>query len=279
MTPIPYLDFGGEGPLLHFAHANGYPPGSYRLFINELRPHYRVLAMQQRPLWPHANPREMTDWQLFADDLIHFLDQQGLQQVIGVGHSMGAVATMFAALRRPELFRILVLIEPVFLPPHVLQASAANPEAVALMPLVQNALHRRRHWASRQEAFNRFRRKEVFRRWTDEALWDYVNHATRPGENGYVLAYPREWEAQIYSHPPLTVWGDIPRLAHPTLAIRAAESDTIYPQPWQLWQQLQPGAKFVEVADAGHMVTMERPSHLAAIIHNYLVKSESKSES
>ncbi len=270
MTPIPYLDFGGNGPLLHFAHANGYPPGSYRLFINELRSYYHVLAMQQRPLWANANPQEMTDWQLFADDLIRFLDQQRLQNIIGVGHSMGAVATMFAALRRPELFRALVLIEPVFLPPHILQMTAANPEAAALAPLVQNALHRRRHWASRQEAFDRFRRKEVFRRWSDEALWDYVNHATREAENGFVLAFPREWEAQIYSHPPLTVWEDVPRLTHPTLAIRAAESDTIYPQPWQLWQRLQPGAIFVEIEDAGHMVTMERPSHLAAIIREQL---------
>ncbi len=267
---IPFLDFGGGGPLLHFAHANAYPPGSYRLFINELRPHYHVLAMAQRPLWPHTDPAEMTDWQLFADDLIHFFEQQGLQNVIGMGHSLGGVATMLAALKRPELFRALVLIEPVFLPPHILEMTAANPDAAALLPLVQSALRRRNRWPSRQAAFNRFRRKEVFKRWSDEALWDYVNHAARENGGEYTLVYPREWEAQIYSHPPLTVWEDITRITHPTLGIRAAESDTIYPEPWRLWQQKQPAATFVQIEEAGHMVPMERPSHLAAIIHNYL---------
>lgn len=271
ITSIPYLDFGGNGRPLHFVHANGYPPGSYRLFINELLLHYRVLAMQQRPLWPHSNPIAMTNWHLFADDLIHFFEQQGLQNVIGVGHSLGGVATMFAALRRPELFRALILIEPVFLPPHILQMAAVNPDAATLMPLVESALRRRNHWHSRQDAFNRFRRKEVFRRWSDEALWDYVNHALSPNDAGdYTLAYSREWEAQIYSHPPLTVWEDIPRLTHPTLGIRAAASDTIYPEPWLLWQQLQPSATFVQIEEAGHMVTMERPSPLAAVILNWL---------
>ncbi|MCP4427111.1 MAG: hypothetical protein GY803_21705 [Chloroflexi bacterium] len=47
---IPFLDFGSEGPILHFAHANAYPPGAYRQFVAALRSHFRVLAIEQRPL-------------------------------------------------------------------------------------------------------------------------------------------------------------------------------------------------------------------------------------
>ncbi|MEZ4646533.1 MAG: alpha/beta hydrolase [Chloroflexota bacterium] len=194
-----------------------------------------------------------------------------MQNVIGVGHSLGGVATLFAALRRPDLFRALVLIEPVFLPPHILQLAAANPQVTALLPLVQSARRRRNRWQSRQEAFDRFRDKQVFARWTDEVLWDYVNHAVcANGSEEYVLAYSRDWEAQIYSYPPLTVWEDITRITHPTLGIRAAESDTILPEPWQLWQQKQPTATFVQIEEAGHMVPLGTAYLLADTLINWL---------
>jgi len=85
-----------------------------------------------------------------------------------------------------------------------------------------------------------------------------------------MLTYSREWEARFYAQPPLTVWEDIPKVTQPTLAIRGAESDTLFPQSWQLWQELQPDATFVEISEAGHMVPMERPSILSAEIYKFL---------
>ena len=136
--------------------------------------------------------------------------------------------------------------------------------------MVAGALRRRDHWPDRQTAFDRFRHKSVFGRWSDDALWDYVNVGLRPVEEGFTLAYPREWEAQFYATPPQAVWQTLPQVQTPTLAIRAAESDTLYPAAWQLWQEKQPGATFVEVADAGHMLTMERPLTVAQIILDWL---------
>jgi pimeloyl-ACP methyl ester carboxylesterase len=274
--PIPFINFGGAGPILHFAHANAYPPGCYRQFIDNLLPHFRVLAIKQRPLWPHSDPGELNSWEMFADDLIRFFEQEGLESVIGVGHSLGGVATMSAAVKRPSLFRKLILIEPVFLPPDLLKLAAANPDAAYPVPLVQGAQRRRNRWPSRQAAFDRYRAKKVFGRFSDDALWDYVNYAlSEVSEHGtrnteYTLTYPREWEAQVYAHPPLHVWEHVTQIARPTLAIRGAESHTILPQAWQLWQELQPGATFVEIPDCGHMLPMERPSRVAQTIHTFL---------
>ncbi|MBK8904131.1 MAG: alpha/beta hydrolase [Anaerolineaceae bacterium] len=268
---IPFIDFGGNGRILHFAHPNAYPPAGFCQFLEPLTVDYHVYAIEHRPLWPGSRPEEMTGWRIIADDLIRFCDQMGWQQVIGVGHSLGAVATLYAAVARPDLFSQLILIEPVMLPPAILQKIAENPDAPAFSKMVDGALKRRTRWDSRQAAFARFRRKAVFNRFSDESLWDYVNSATREGENGSVeLVFPREWEARFYSMPPFHVWEAIEQLTHPTLAIRAAESDTLFPQAWELWQELQPKATFVEVPDCGHMLTLERPSHIAAIVQNYL---------
>ena len=272
MNAIPFHDFGGTGELIHFAHANAYPPACYRAFIEPLTAQYRVMAIEQRPLWPNSNPAEMPNWQVAADDLIAFLDQQGAEGVIGMGHSLGAVATLFAALKRPSLFSRLILIEPVFLifPPEMLQAMADNPELASLTPLVQVAMRRRNQWPTRQAAFDHFRVKSVFRNWLDEAMWDYVNNALVANADGITLRYSREWEAQFYATPPITVWEDIPRIQQPTLGLRGADTNTIFPQAWQRWQELQPSATFLQVEEAGHMIPMERPFFLANTILEYL---------
>lgn len=240
--------------------------------LKPLTADYHVVGIRLRPLWPGSDPQEMESWDVIAADLRQFFDQQGYRQVIGVGHSLGAVATMMAAWQDPDLFRALVLIEPVFLPPQILKMIAVQPELAENMPLLPLTRRRRTHWPDLQSAYDHFRRKPVFKRWSDETVWDYVNYALHETDKGEVtLTYRREWEARFYEQPPLNVWEDIPKVIQPTLAIRGADSDTLFPQSWQLWQDLQPEAKFVEIPDAGHMVPMERPQLLASTLLNYLL--------
>ena len=276
---IPFDSFGENGPALHYSHPNAYPPRCFHRFLSRLTGHHRVIAGHHRPLWylsPDApaipGPEALTGWDVVAGDLLRFLDQQKMEGIIGVGHSLGAVATVKAALREPERFRALVLIEPVFLPPEVLAAYRANPHELDERPFVKAALRRRNRWESRQAAYDRFRRKEVFARFSDEALWDYVNAAVHddPETGEAVLSYPREWEAAFYARPPLDVWEDIPQLAAPTLAVRATESDTLSAEAWALWQTLQPAATFAELDSVGHLLTIEAPEDVAAVVLHWL---------
>lgn len=272
---IPYEDFGGSGPVLHFAHSNGYPPGCFRQILQPLTTDFKVTAIRLRPLWPGSDPQELESWDIIAADLQAFFAQQHYQQVIGVGHSLGAVTTMMVAGQYPDLFRALVLIEPVFLSPDILKMIAAQPEMAENMPLLPVTRQRRTHWPDRQSAFAHFRAKKVFRRWSDQVLWDYINDGLQRADNGdFRLAYSREWEAQFYAHPPLNVWQEIPAVTQPTLAIRGADSDTLFPQSWMLWQELQPQATFVEISDAGHMVPMEQPQMVYSSIRDFLRELE-----
>lgn len=269
MKPVTYLEMG-EGPLLHFAHANAYPPGVYRQFLTELSAGYHVLAMDQRPLWPGEQPEDLHSWHPLADDLVDFLEARGAGEIIGVGHSLGAVITMVAAIRRPVLFRRLVLVDPVFLAPQILAMAAAYPEQAFETPLVQIARKRRYQWPSGEAAFAHLRKKEVFRRFSDAALRDYVEHGLVENEHGVHLRFSREWEARFYGMPPLDVWDLVPQIRHPTLAVRAEDSNTLSREAWRLWQELQPEAQFVEIADAGHLVPMERPAELATVVARFL---------
>lgn len=279
---IPFDDFGGRGPVLHFSHPNAYTPGSFRRFLLPFTRHFHVLAAHHRPLWYLApgyagvdRPEDYIDWDWdsIAGDLLRFLDQQRLEGIVAVGHSLGAVATLMAARREPERFRALVLIEPVFLPPRILERVRAHPEAAAERPFVIGALRRRDRWPNREAAFARFREKEAFARWSDEVLWDYVNDGLHddPASGEVVLSFPKAWEARFYSRPPTNVWEELPDLTHPTLAVRATESDTLFPESWALWQNVQPNATFVELEGVGHMLTAEAPEDTAAVVLHWLL--------
>lgn len=276
-STIPFEDFGGEGEVIHLAHANGFPPKAYQQLINELTPHYHVIGMKARPLWPNSQHNELKTWRQGADDLIAFLDQQKLTNVIGIGHSFGAVCSVVAANKRPDLFKTLILIEPVVLPKWYYALSVLPRFVVKkLNPLVKKTLERTDTWTDRQRVFESFRNKKVFSRMSDEALWDYVNSATSESESGHVfLNYSKYWEAQIF----LTVvnpWKELRQLKHPFLAIRGKTSDTILPAVWQKWKSINQTGKMMEMENSGHLVPLEKPREVALEILTYLKNSDIK---
>jgi len=257
-------DFGGDGPALHLAHANGFPPGTYQLLAEQLTSDFHVFALPSRPLWPGSLPQEAPNWQVLAQDLIRGLDEVSVQAITGVGHSLGGVLTLWAAIWRPDLFERVILIDPVILPPFWLWSlrlmRALGRER---QPLVQGALHRRRAWTSRQACYEHYRAKPFFEAWSDAALYDYVESGTieKPG-GGVELAYPPEWEAHIFGTTPLGIWRDVGHLRCPALFIRGERSNTFQPQAEARLARRLPQARFVTIPGAGHLLPMEKPEEV-----------------
>jgi pimeloyl-ACP methyl ester carboxylesterase len=271
---IPFVDFGGSGEIIHFAHANGFPPETYRQFIGNLTPDYRVTGMKFRPLWPNSDPHAFRHWETAADDLIQFLDQQGLSNIIGIGHSFGGIATLLASIKRPNLFKQLVLIEPVVLPGWVYVMTKLLPRflLVKANPVVKKTLVRTEQWDNRKQAFRQFRSKQVFSKIKDNALWDYVNAATHENPDESVsLTFSKDWEAQIYMTFS-SQWKNLDNVTVPYLAIRGESSDTISKAVWAKWKSRNRIGEFFEVENTGHLIPLEKPVLLTKIIKEYLSK-------
>jgi pimeloyl-ACP methyl ester carboxylesterase len=274
---IPLIDFGGSGPLLHFAHANGYPPRAYTPLLQTLTPRYHVLSMLARPLWPASTPNGMRDWSVLVDDLIRFLDERGAQGILGVGHSMGGVSTLQATLRRPDLFRAIVLIDPVIFSPgrlwlwRIVKASGFGRR---LHPLIRSTEQRRREFASLDEMFTRYRRAPVFSRMTDDSLRAYVNSISQARPDGTVeLSYPPEWEARVYYSGPPDLWGQVDQLKTPLLLIYGAESNALQTPSVRRMRRLVPHAEYRAVEGAGHLVPLEKPHEVSRLILDFLERS------
>jgi len=268
---LPYEDFGGEGQVLHFCHANGYPPGAYRALLTGLSAGYHVLAMHMRPLWPGSQPDAISDWRPLASDLVRFLDQQGLSSVVGWGHSMGAVTTLRLALRQPERFQALVLIDPVLFPKrytYLWELIYRLGLGYRLHPLAGSALRRRGTFDSQAAMLAIYRRKAVFRYMSDAALQDYVEALGCPLPGGRVeLCYSSSWEARIYItglRADLELWRDLPQLKPPLLIIRGAASDTFWEVTGRLVLRQLPSAQVITIPEASHLVALERPLEIMA---------------
>ncbi len=276
-TPIPSMDFGGTGLPVHFLHANGYPPACYLPLIERLAADYHVFGMLLRPLWPDTDPQSIRDWKPFSEDLRHFLNEVGAGQVVGLGHSIGAVVTLRAAIQEPGLFRALILIDPVLLPLYqVVQLRVAH--TLGMHPgskqLIAGALRRRRHFDDLEQMFAGYRRREVFRFFGDEELRMLVQGLTKPSEQrGYDLVYSPEWEARIYETGiwrDWDLWSGIRSLKMPMLFLRGEQTDTFFARTAEATRRRNPAVQVKTISNATHLVPMEQPGEVAEAVRNFV---------
>jgi len=266
-------DWGGTGPVLHFAHGNGFPPGTYRKLISELGKSHHVVSMSARPLWSDSKPQVLRDWSVFAEDLRAELGRRGLRGIIGVGHSLGAVTSLLAEASDPGLFSAVVAVDPI-----VLTGGRAlfwgTVKAVGLagrINLVRGARRRRELWSDRAEARNTYSGKKIFASWDPEVLDDYLDAGMVDLPQGGVrLRYPRECEARIFSAAPHDLWAELQKMSVPTLFVQGESSDTFLDAARARVEREVPASLTAVVADSSHFLPMERPTELARVINEFL---------
>lgn len=265
------IDFGGSGPVLQLLHANAYTPECYQKFLAPLTDSFTVKAFRQRPLWQAESASQLGHWSLFADDLISMMDTAGQKQVIGLGHSLGGIATWLASIKRPDLFSQIILIDPVILPEKMVKMTKWVPFWIQKrkVPLIKIASNRRDQWPSRDEVRSHLGSKKVFQRFDPEVFEDFVNHGIVDRNDHVTLAYPREWEARVYATAP-NLWKIMPQTVVPTHIIKAQYSDVITNHTWGETQEQTKNASFYEMNNVGHLIPFEKPLILADYMSSFL---------
>lgn len=274
---IPNFDYGGEGAPLHFIHANGYPPECYKPLLDLLQTQYHVFGMKLRPLWPDAKIEDINDWHPLTDDLLRFLTSGGHAPVIGVGHSIGGIVTLRAALRDPSKFRALILLDPVLFMPsfligwNIIRAIGLGQK---LHPLIAASRRRRRTFNDLESVFRGYRNRSIFKYMSDENLRQYINGIvkTKP-DGGYELIYSPEWESHIYltGLRDFDLWRGLPKLEVPTLIIRGAETDTFLEKNANLVKKKNQKIQIVTLEKSTHLLPLERPQEVSAIVKDFVL--------
>jgi pimeloyl-ACP methyl ester carboxylesterase len=270
-----YIDWGGSGPVAHFAHATGLCAATYTPLAERLRPHLQILGMDDRGhggTRALADPKKLANWDIFVDDLELFVEKLG-KPVIAMGHSRGATVNLLLAVKRPDLIRALVLIDPTILPFswmwwwYVFKLTGLT----RFVPIVATAARRKRVWPDRTSMLHAYQGKAVFRDWQDGFLEAYVRDGTEKTEDGTIrLSCNPSWESKCFAVCPHDIWRTIPQVQKPALVVYGAKSDTFLASAAKRFKANAPRADLRCFEETGHFVPMERPAETVEAIVDFL---------
>lgn len=249
---------------LHFSHANGFPAACYEKMFSCLEREFEIgyiNTIGHDPRFPVSD-----SWPHLVEELIDCIEKRYSAPVLGVGHSLGGYLTALAALRRPELFRAIIVLDS-----PIIAAWAGGAFGVVkrfnLIDRITPAgatLKRRSEWASTEEAFRHFRERKTFRNFDPECLRDYVTLGTVASERGVRLAFDPAVEYRIYRTIPHALVHRLSRLTVPAGFICGRDSEEMRRIG------LADTRRFfhVERVPGGHLFPFERPEAAAQAIRD-----------
>lgn len=250
-----------------FAHANGFPAGTYgQLFKAWRADGWRVRALPMLGHDPHYPVA--SGWAKLRDQLIDYVAAQAPQGAYVVGHSLGGILGLMAASRRPELVKGLVMMDsPVVTGwrAHSVRVMKATGLFARLSPS-RVSRTRRHEWASRAEAVAHFAAKSKFARWAPGVLEDYVAAGTVRRGGRTVLAFDRAIESRIYDTMPIHLGGVLRRHPpHCPVGFIAGRSSNEVRQGGLAAVHALVGGRLRWI-DGTHLFPMEHPREAAACV-------------
>lgn len=230
---------------------------------------YEVSWIDAIGMDPRYPPTE--GWPHLVEQLISNLETKG-EPVYGVGHSLGGYLNYLAAVKRPKLFRGVVLLDAPLIGAFRGRLLGAT-KRLGIVDRVTPAgatRDRRSHWRSAEEARVHFRTRKLFRNFTPECLDDYVQHGLVKKNSGLSLKIDPRIEYEIYRTIPHDMMRHLPNLSVPAAFIGGADSDVV--RRVRL-AGMRPRFTFRKVP-GGHLFPFEHPREAARSIAQALAELE-----
>lgn len=273
-----------QKPVIHFAHANGMPSPIYQVFFLRLEEFFTieyVTMLGGDPNYPINN-----HWQNLTQQIIDSVERacqrHGVAQVVAVGHSLGAMCTLQALYRKPELFSQAVLLDPpwIYGKTSLLWHTA---KTLDRLPLMNHRLmdklspagiskYRRDVWDSREEAYEKLRHKAFFKHFDERSFQGYIQYGLHDRADGKVtLAIPKANEVAIFRSNPSWYWLFPNQSPKTPMTLIMGEDSVFLKQhfPQQIESRL--GIHY-ETHEGGHMFPLEYPESVSARVLELIVE-------
>lgn len=256
---------GTSSQTIFFAHSNGFSSRCYSYLFELLAP----IKFEYVDVLGLTNTPEALTMHTLAEEYIAFIEAKGETSIIGLGHSLGGAILYLAAAKRPDLFKKLILIEPILFGPYKRIPIAffnAIGKGDALGP-AKKAMHRKTEFDSRNHAKNYLSEKSFFKEFDTRSFEDYITFGLKPKEDKVTLSIPAAIELAVFR----STLTKIPSVSNKIekVFIYGNRSDTIWPSDVKYWRNKIQNVVINEF-DGTHMFPLEQPIKTAQLLRDYI---------
>jgi pimeloyl-ACP methyl ester carboxylesterase len=242
------FDEQGAGQPIVLVHGAAGSRTIWRETVDALDGGLRTIAYDRRAYGDSGAPEPYTATTVAeqADDLAQLIEALAAAPAVLVGHGIGAMIALDVLMRRPELARAAVLIEP-----PVLWLSPRGPEVVAEL---RDGIERGARDGGPGGAVEAYLAQVA----GDRAIDSYG-----PERAGAARADARAFAADLTAGPSWSVTRrELRALDAPVAIVSGTHSSPVWREVSAALAALLPGAKLVEIG-AGHLSHLERPEAIA----------------
>ncbi len=253
MIELNYKEFGQGEPII-ILHGLFGTLDNWKTIASKLSEDYLVYILDQRNHGKSPHTDEFS-YQLMAEDLYAFMDDNWIQQATIIGHSMGGKTAMQFALEYPEMVNQLIVVD---IAP---QENEPGHETIfdAMLTLEIDKLESRKaadEWLANKIpsiAVRQFLLKNI----------------TRKKEGGF------RWKMNLpviyanYQEVLASITGEEP-YDGPTLFLNGGQSGYLDEEKKPGIRALFPEAQFETIEEAGHWIHAEAPDEFLSIVRQFL---------
>ena len=251
-------------PTVLLSHATGFHGRCFEPIAQQLAPTNHCIAFDYRG---HGDSVISYDWQVrwnaYGDDVLAVARVAAARgPIVAAGHSMGGAALVMAAIREPQLFRALVLFEPIIFP-DTARNSGNGPS-----PLVEGARRRRAAFPSLDAAYDNYASKPPLNIFQPDSLRAYVDYGFNVQPDGSAtLKCAPEHEARTFETGGIhETWEDLGKLQVPTWFVSGAFIEHSPSSFTEMISNCVDGSTYVQWNDLGHFGPMQNSKRFADLI-------------
>ena len=226
------------------------------------------LAIVYPPLRDATTPiPKNLSWHYFHDDCQNFISGHGLH---GLGHSLGGTLLLYDAIKHPNRWDTIVIVEPaLFSQAVIVMAWVVRFLNLSyyLHPMIRITKHRRSTFKNKETVFNRWRNHAAFKNLSDASLTQFIEASLT--NDGYQLRFPKQWEIEIYKSMGTLdsfIWKNLHKLTSKLVVVAAETSNTFLTSARQ--QLKRHAQEFLTIPNTSHLLPFETPNALKTIMNN-----------
>lgn len=253
---LTYYDSETQGQTLLFCHANGYSAGCYEYYFKELKSQFRILALDFAGHGKSEMTLDFENWHFFRDQILTLLENERLENVTSIGHSLGGASTLLASVKEPERFKKLVVWDPVILGLKMITLAK-----IFGNPLAKGASKRRARFNSLELVRRSYKKFPAFSQFDPGIYENYLESCFRKtgkGDEVELCCDPRV-ETQIFTHAHYHVFLNFYRISRETHVLIPKKYEVCSPSLAHLLTRKHENSTVTTWEDASHFFPFEKP--------------------